>query len=403
MLLGSYPGAAPGAIPGIVFCSQGEASIFTFFSFLPGQVGLLEPFLPRVFLSGLYPSAFLLGKKFPWPGDRSPRLFANKYLYNNKEEMKYIKPYRLYEAEEIGWQEWCSIPGVGRFLAKLDTGNGTKASSLGVDSMEIDGDLVYWSCNGKDRVDPIKDWSHAEVGSSIDKRPIIILDIELGPHQLSEVPIALTDRSSKSTPVLINRDLLSRLGVVVAPDQAFLLGESEEEISGLKRMVELGLIDYSEFKRRLKELGVDDPTRAKFIELLRGVFAEAGVEWRDLATDRQKRNFTSVLNLTPAEVAKIIFSGRWVEGLSPRQVTRRDKLVAFLETVRPQMERITGHEDPRMGFWFWIFQGSARPSGWIATPSSSDLFKFDGTITPEGALARFIYQLILDASYRRWE
>lgn len=185
--------------------------------------------------------------------------------------------------------------------------------------------------------------------------------------------------------------------------KSYPIFESEEEISGLKRMVDLGLIDYSEFKRRLKELGVDDPTRARFIELLQGVFAEAGVEWRDLATDRQRRNFTTVLNLTPAEVSKIISVGRWVEGLSPRQITRRDKLAAFLETVKPQMERITGHEDPRSGFWFWIFQGSARPSGWVGTPSSSDLFKFDGTITPEGALARFIYQLILDASYRRWE
>lgn len=155
--------------------------------------------------------------------------------------MKYIKPYSLYEAEEVGWQEWCIIPDLGRFLAKLDTGNGTKASSLGVDSIEIDGDLVYWNCNGKDRVDSIKDWSLAKVGDTIDKRPIIILDIELGPHRLSEVPIALTDRSAKSTQVLINRGLLSRLGVTVAPNREFLLGESS--LPDPSRLAELGLLD----------------------------------------------------------------------------------------------------------------------------------------------------------------
>ena len=137
--------------------------------------------------------------------------------------MKYIKAYPLFEME-LGWKEVVSIPGLGKFIAKLDTGNGTKASSLGVDQWKIDGDSVSWSCNGQDRIDPIKSWSHAEVGDSIDNRPVIILDIELGPHRLSGVPVALADRSEKETPFLINRDLLGQLGVSVAPDREFLLG-----------------------------------------------------------------------------------------------------------------------------------------------------------------------------------
>jgi hypothetical protein len=137
--------------------------------------------------------------------------------------MKYIKEYRLYEME-LGWKEVVSIPNLGRFVAKLDTGNGTKASSLGVDQWKIHGDSVAWSCNGHNRIDLIRDWSHAEVGDSIDKRPVIILDIELGPHRLSGVPVALADRSGKETPFLINRDILSQLGVSVAPDREFLLG-----------------------------------------------------------------------------------------------------------------------------------------------------------------------------------
>jgi len=83
--LGDYPGATPGAIPGIVFCSQGEASIFTFFSFLPGLVGFSKPFCWKSFYPELFLGAFLLVEIFPWPGAGYPGLLPNKYLYNNKE------------------------------------------------------------------------------------------------------------------------------------------------------------------------------------------------------------------------------------------------------------------------------------------------------------------------------
>lgn len=312
--------------------------------------------------------------------------------------MKYLTPYPLFESHGIDWslpnfkEEWHEAKRYPEFR---------EIGPKGWLALAKDGVTVAWG-EVADTIGNID----LDFGSlDPDKRDRFNLAISQG---RVEIPIAVKFSDGSIDLLGGNTRLAGLIGMGIEPPIWLItlkdgVNESEEELAGLRRMVDLGLIDYREMKSRLKELGIDDPTRAKFIELLKGVFAEAGVEWRDLATDRQSRNFTSVLNLTPAEVAKIIFSGRWVEGLSPRQVTRRDKLAAFLQTVRPQMERITGHEDPRMGFWFWIFQGSARPSGWVATPSSSDLFKFDGTITPEGALARFIYQLILDASYRRWE
>jgi hypothetical protein len=136
--------------------------------------------------------------------------------------MKYIKCYSLFE-QELGWKEMITIEGLGEFAAKLDTGNGSKASSLGVNSLEITGDSVRWSCNGEDRVDRIVDWSYAKVGHSLDKRPVITMEIEIGGVQMNNVPIALTDRSDKETPVLLNREVLSELGVVVSPQHQFTL------------------------------------------------------------------------------------------------------------------------------------------------------------------------------------
>jgi hypothetical protein len=137
--------------------------------------------------------------------------------------MKHLRTYPVFEAE-LGWKEWCSVPGVGGFVAKLDTGNGTKASSLGVDHWSLEGDRVRWCCGDQERVDPIQDWSQARVGHSVDRRPIILLDLVIGPHRLEGVPIALADRAGKEAQILINRELLSRLGVSVSPDQEFTLG-----------------------------------------------------------------------------------------------------------------------------------------------------------------------------------
>jgi hypothetical protein len=168
--------------------------------------------------------------------------------YRLQPDLEQPQPGWIEESLLLGWKEWVTIPSLGRFVAKLDTGNGTKASSLGVDQWKIDGDQVAWSCNGQDRVDPIKSWSHAEVGDTIDKRPVIILDIELGPHRLSGVPVALADRSGKETPFLINRDILSKLGVSVASDKEFI-AESDQFWTGYERLVDLGMIDLEDWDK----------------------------------------------------------------------------------------------------------------------------------------------------------
>jgi hypothetical protein len=321
--------------------------------------------------------------------------------YRLQPDLEQPQPDWIGESQEIGWKEWCTIPKLGRFLAKLDTGNGTKASSLGVDSIEVDGDQVYWSCNGVDRQDPIKDWSHAEVGSNIDKRPVIILDIELGPHRLSKVPIALTDRSDKSTPVLVNRDILSQLGVVVAPDREFLLGESQEEVDTAKRLLDLGLMEPQDYKQKLRELGWDKRYRNQFVEDLEKLFGDLGLEWKNWATDRQQRNGTVLLKFSPADAAELIFTATVPPGLTPRQSARFQNIKARLLKVRREMEmdvEVRG----RLAFEYWIFPGSFRPSGHFGEPTSSQTVNFDGSTDPQHSMARFLYQVALDADAKGW-
>ena len=53
------------------------------------------------------------------------------------------------------------------------------------------------------------------------KRPIIERDLVFAGKLVPKVPISITDRAAKSTPVLANRKFMDRLGIVVSPSKAF--------------------------------------------------------------------------------------------------------------------------------------------------------------------------------------
>ena len=119
-----------------------------------------------------------------------------------------------------------------KFLAKLDTGNSTSASTLEVGDFEDDGSKITFKIDGKpltfDKVKELK----AIAGENTYVRPTIIVpEITLGLRKIINVPIALTkNRDNKSTNLLINRDSLSKLGYVVHPSTSHILTPEMEKI-----------------------------------------------------------------------------------------------------------------------------------------------------------------------------
>lgn len=234
MPLGSYPGAAPGAIPGISFCSQGEASIFTFFSFLPGLGSLWKPFGWTDPYPGPFLGAFLLGPIFPWPGAGYPGLFANKYLYNYNDVMKYIKPYPLFEGHSLDWtlpnfrEEWGEAKRYPQFR---------EIGHRGWLALARAGGVVNWSSLA-DRIGNVD----LDFGSlDPDKRARFKQAIGRG---RVEIPIAVRFSDGSIDLLGGNTRLAGLIGLGLEPPIWLItLPQSITESADAGRLVELGLYD----------------------------------------------------------------------------------------------------------------------------------------------------------------
>lgn len=118
------------------------------------------------------------------------------------------------------------------FLAKLDTGNSTKASTLEVGEFSDDGKYVEFSLNGKKMKFEKIDKSVALAGEQKYERPVIkVPEITLGLRKVTNVPIAITKkREGKTTNLLLNRDVLSKFGYVVHPAISHILTKEMEKV-----------------------------------------------------------------------------------------------------------------------------------------------------------------------------
>lgn len=135
------------------------------------------------------------------------------------------------ESVDVKWEDG----NIKTYLAKLDTGNGTKASCIEVGEYEESGNKVTFTVEGKQYTFDIVDHSIAGTGSEdahkTAKRPIIkIPQIKVGLRCVNNAKMAIVKQRDKSTNILLNRDLLSELGYVVSSRQAHILTPEMEKI-----------------------------------------------------------------------------------------------------------------------------------------------------------------------------
>lgn len=157
--------------------------------------------------------------------------FVNVLLHNLQD------PSTFYLQDKIaGFIESVSVKfedGVEKeFLAKLDTGNSTKASCLEVGEIKESGKNVSFTVDGKEMTYEVIDHSNALAGDVTYKRPIIMLpEITCGLRKLKNVPVAIVkSRDKKTTNMLLNRDAMSKLGYVVNPNSAHILTKEMEKV-----------------------------------------------------------------------------------------------------------------------------------------------------------------------------
>lgn len=126
-----------------------------------------------------------------------------------------------YPTISCGFREVLTVPGIGDFVCKMDTGNGSRSLSLHGDKISVNGKFLEWEINGKKFKDRIKGYTETLVGDKLDKRPIIEKDLVFAGKLVPKVPVSIVDRTDKSTPALANRKFMDRLGIIVSPSKAF--------------------------------------------------------------------------------------------------------------------------------------------------------------------------------------
>ena len=130
---------------------------------------------------------------------------------------------------EVGYLEQVEISGIGEIIAKFDTGNSSKSCSIHADKIEEKDDKLIWTVRGKTFVNDIIDYSRTEVGHVIHKRPIIKIDIIFNDVLIKDVKISPTNRKTKTTPLLMNRAFMRRVGIVVNANKAFVITNEPED------------------------------------------------------------------------------------------------------------------------------------------------------------------------------
>ena len=124
------------------------------------------------------------------------------------------------------------------FEAKLDTGNGAKASTIGCEKVEDRGEDFVATINGKEYTFKKAGISKAIVGQVVEERTTVEIPcIRIGSRKLLNVEFALVDNRNKKQKVLINRDIMSKLGYLINPakkhaledDLAYEFKEAEEK------------------------------------------------------------------------------------------------------------------------------------------------------------------------------
>ena len=288
--------------------------------------------------------------------------------------MKYIKPYQIFESAESLWRVApSSIHGQGCF-AIVDL------------PAETDLGLLHTILpDGYDHTELGHMYNHSTTPNCYNKK-------------IGNQRFLVTIR-----PVKMGEELTGdyRLQPDLEQPQPDWIGESQEEVDTAKRLLDLGLMEPQDYKQKLRELGWDKKYRNQFVEALEKLFADLGLEWRNWATDRQRKNGTVLLKFSPADAAELIFTATVPPGLTPRQAARFQNIKERLLKVKREMEmdvEVRG----RLAFEYWIFPGSFRPSGHFGEPTSSQTVNFDGSTDPQHSMARFLYQVALDADAKGW-
>lgn len=127
-------------------------------------------------------------------------------------------------------EEVVLLPWGVKLPARVDTGATT--SSLDARDMEITGETVAFSLPpgyGGQRISlPVRDWKFVRSAESREKRPIVEMEVCVGPKKI-RARVNLNDRSRMKYPFIVGRSILNH-GFVVDPVREMIAPPRCEEV-----------------------------------------------------------------------------------------------------------------------------------------------------------------------------
>lgn len=112
------------------------------------------------------------------------------------------------------------------FEAKFDTGNGAIASTIGCEKVSINDDTITATILGKEYEFEYAGESNPTVGQSKEKRYVATIpQLRIGHRKLINCKFALVDNRNKKQKILINRDVMSKMGYLINPNNKHILND----------------------------------------------------------------------------------------------------------------------------------------------------------------------------------
>ena len=129
---------------------------------------------------------------------------------------------RIKVPEQCGYFEIVKIEPFGKLVAKFDTGNSSMPVIHGKDIKVKDGKITF-SHNGKTHNTKHYGKYTAVTGAGEDDRWVVELDMEFAGTIYPEIRFGLDNREDLSSDVLLNREIMSRINVMVNPRRKYVV------------------------------------------------------------------------------------------------------------------------------------------------------------------------------------
>lgn len=108
------------------------------------------------------------------------------------------------------------IDGVGKVIAKIDSGNEAYNVLHGID-IQINGNEVsFITVDNKPITKPLEDTITIHIGSGVkEERPVVSFDIQLQDQKYTNVTFSIADRSENEEPVLVGEPFIKKINALI--------------------------------------------------------------------------------------------------------------------------------------------------------------------------------------------